>query len=572
MSNKKIRLSELGKINPIGAMDHRRLLNGNGTLAFFDNLPRKQRRRLAMEGKQLAQEYRRVMSQLFQSGAKFPTDRILREMAFEYNNRYASSGIYTQPLSFNYFEPFLHLKLIKQVAPYVETEKEFNHLFYIEDYFDYLTSGDSDGFDVSSLLTLPQDQIFHFSTNGSINDTAFLNGEGREFLISGFSIIRRAKSLHWYLIGGEALDEDEWKIRCSSQQEVNLKEISPLKQKFLSEIVAKNDFKLGEPKPLEGTSTHIRTIITGEFDIVEKKHISRCYLAEYQNSFDIVCDDPEIFSDFRDFETKNKAMSNMIERFNRSAVLWSLAEGLFQLPMYFNTRLALSKDVTDKSRQRLPKKKGGLGLSTDYVVIPAIETNSVAPNLTITRVNLPQYEIETEGHWRRLNDGEYGIDRHGNRVLGKTWISESSKWKHVDATTSTIFLKDTLGSAKVKIEQYLEASARIAEEARSKKAETHSDAGELYVMRCAAMKEQIFKVGFTDGDSSERAIQLSSATGVPLAFLVIKKWRHAQARKLETEAHMMLAPYRLNDSREFFLASYDAIEKIIEFVITRTNT
>ena len=91
-------------------------------------------------------------------------------------------------------------------------------------------------------------------------------------------------------------------------------------------------------------------------------------------------------------------------------------------------------------------------------------------------------------------------------------------------------------------------------------------------MRCAAMKERIFKVGFTSGDSAERAQQLSSATGVPMAFVVIEKWRHADAKKLETEVHMLLAPYRINDSREFFLASYDSIERIIEAVIARTSS
>lgn len=571
MSNIKLRLSELAKIHPIGALDHRRLKNEKGELPFVGSLPRKDRRRLAAASKRLAQEYIRLLRQLSQSGAKFPTDKILREMAIEYNNRYASSGIYTQPISFNYFEPFLHIRLIRQSAPFAEIEQEFNHLFHAEDYFEYITSRDSDGFDVSSLLDLPQDHIFHFSTSGLATDISFLNGEGREFVIAGFSMIRRASSLHWYLIGGEALSDDEWKIRCSEQPEVDLKDVPLEKRAFLAESISEAGTLRGEPIPLEGTNTHIRTIIAGEFDIREEKHLSRCYLAEYKKSFDVVCDDPEVFSSIESADTRAKIVTAMTERFSMSSVLWSLAEGLFQLPRYFNARLAMNKETSSNSRQRVAKKKGGKGLIGDYVVIPAIESNSFAPTSAITMVKLPQYEIETDGHWRKLPDGQPGVDRHGNGVLGRTWIASSSKWKPTGATATTIFIKDTLGAAKLKISQYLEASERGVEETRSKDAELRSDEGELYVMRCSAMKEQIYKVGFTSGDSFERAQQLSSATGVPLAFVVIKKWRHTDARKLETEVHMMLSPYRINDSREFFMARYDVIEKIVESVIARTN-
>jgi hypothetical protein len=47
-------------------------------------------------------------------------------------------------------------------------------------------------------------------------------------------------------------------------------------------------------------------------------------------------------------------------------------------------------------------------------------------------------------------------------------------------------------------------------------------------------------------------MQLSSETGVPVAFVVARSWAHANARALEAEAHAMLAPYRINDRREFF--------------------
>jgi len=259
----------------------------------------------------------------------------------------------------------------------------------------------------------------------------------------------------------------------------------------------------------------------------------------------------------------------MTERFNRSGVLWSLAEGLFQLPSYFSARLALNKDTQNGARHRIPKKKGGKGLTGEYVIIPALEANSSAPTSTITVVNLPQYEIETEGHWKRLPNSDRGVDRHGNIVWGKTWAASSIKWKPTGSTSTTIFVKDTLAAAKVKISEYIEAVERTRYETGSIDSQAASEEGELYIMRCSAMQEQIFKVGFTSGSSIERAKQLSSATGVPLAFVVVKRWRHKDARKLEV--HMMLSPYRINDSREFFMAKYDAIEKAVESVIARVS-
>lgn len=571
MSNKKIRLSELGKVHPVAGLDHRHFLNDTGRHTLAAGLPRKERRKLAAEAERLAKEYGKIIRQLSQSGTRFPTDKILRQMAIEYNHRYASSGIYTQPISFNYFEPFLHIRLIKQVAPYVEVETECNHLFYADDFFSYVTSCESDGFNISTLLELPQDQIFHFSTCGNVTDFSYLNGEDREFSVSGFSMIRRGKSLHWYLLGGELLDEDEWKLRSSEQPELDLAHVPQKKKRFLAESIAKNGPSRGKPTALEGTDKHLRTIVAGEFDLEYARHISRCYLAEYENSFDVFCDDPEVFSQIKESDARAKILEAMTERFSRTAVLWSLAEGLFQLPSYFNARLVLNRSELGLHRRRISSKKGGKGLVGEYSVIPALDANGTLPTSTITMVKLPQYEIETEGHWRKLASHETGVDRHGNTLTGRTWIASSSKWKPNIQMLPTIFFKDTLAAAKLKISEYIESSERSEQKSNINESNRASGEGELYVMRCAAMKERIFKVGFTEVDSDQRARQISAETGAPLAFVVIKKWVHKDARKLEMEVHMMLAPYRINDRREFFMAEYDVIVNAIETVLNRAG-
>lgn len=59
-----------------------------------------------------------------------------------------------------------------------------------------------------------------------------------------------------------------------------------------------------------------------------------------------------------------------------------------------------------------------------------------------------------------------------------------------------------------------------------------------------------------------------------MAFVVVKNWPHADARALEAEAHIMLAPYRLNDRREFFRAPLQTLDEVLRalFTVRRSRT
>lgn len=346
-------------------------------------------------------------------------------------------------------------------------------------------------------------------------------------------------------------------------------EVGLRKKAFIEEVTLRNGNGMGKPRSLEGTEKHIRTIMAGEFDVVAKKHISRCYLSEYENEFEVLCDDLSVFNEVSNIEIREKIFNKMETEFNKSAVLWSLAECFFQLPHYFNTRFSINEELSRKKRMKMAGKKGGGGLNGNYVVIPSVEVGSSVPTLQITRITLPHYEIEREGGWDRLPKGQFGLDMHGNRVEGKNWISSASKWNKKESGETTIFLKETLRGAKTKIEDYM----KYDEDRKNKIENEYCDdgEGEIYIMRCSAMSDRIYKVGYTGGMSCVRAKQLSSATGVPLDFIVEKKWKHKNARMLEKEVHMMLSPYQVNDKREFFMLDLERIIKIINLVIDRNN-
>ena len=62
------------------------------------------------------------------------------------------------------------------------------------------------------------------------------------------------------------------------------------------------------------------------------------------------------------------------------------------------------------------------------------------------------------------------------------------------------------------------------------------------------------KIGFTMGDTNERANQLSKPTGVPEPFEVVGKIATPWPREVESEVHRQLSGLRVSKNREFFIA------------------
>ncbi len=213
------RLNELRKVPLSAAIDHRFFLDEHGNDSRLSKLPREERRKIKADGLKLSKKYVQIMRSIWTSGVGFPVDKLLRRFAVEYTHRYASSGVMNQPVSFNYFEPFCAIRLIdSSVAPYAEPIQEINHLFNVPDYFDFLTSEETPEFSISDLKAMPEGRAYHFTQNGSINDFTYMTAEGREFVISGFSLVRRGNSIHWYVLGGELLSELEWQDRSESPE------------------------------------------------------------------------------------------------------------------------------------------------------------------------------------------------------------------------------------------------------------------------------------------------------------------------------------------------------------------
>lgn len=564
MNNRKIRLREFQKIPFFARLDHRLFLDNDGKLPFFKNMSRRNRRKLKADAARIAQNYRVILSQMNGSGVGYPTDQLLREMAIEYTSRFASSGTGHLPASFNYFEPFCEGKLIPDsVAPYMELLPELHHLFHAYDFFSYLTSSDSDDFNLTTLLSLPESQVLHYTANGNIFEISFTDARSREYLLSGFSMVLRGNSIHWSLIAGELLSEEEWSIRCRDPLTIDLDQITPSKRAFLESRIQQYGHTVGPPVRLEGTETAIRTVMAGEIDAHTGRHIGRAVFIESENAYSVFCDDPEILSPISDAS----ARSMVVNRLNDANALFSIAEGLLQLPSYFESRVTIDKNLAEsKTVPRGMRGKGGKGISAKFQVVESVAVTEDGGAPIIRKIKLPQYSIETEGHWRRIKFGESGKDKNGNPVIGKTWVNRPSPWRGRLNQENIIYVKDSLAVVRKRVTEFYQ-SAHLKN--GSKDALTDSTQGELYVLRCIAMQEEVYKVGWTSGTAHDRAKELSAPTGVPFAFEVVHKWAHNDAQGLETEVHAMMSPYRINNQREFFQLDFGSIKRIIEQTIER---
>ena len=557
------RFKELRKVPPIAAVDHRHFLDSEGKDTRLSELPRHLRRKMKAEGKRIGAQYNEILRRMSKGGVGYPADKFLRALAIEYTHRYASSGTMNQPASFNYFEPFCEIRLIeKSSAPYAEPRAEYNHLFSVPDFFDYLTSSDAAEFKTAGLRELPEGAIYHFTQNGSVDEFSYLNSHGREFLISGFSMIRHGASLHWYMIGGQILQDDELKRLGEADFKLDLTQTPEHKRKFIEEAAREHGEKSGAPVLLEGTANAVRTVIAGEFDLITEKHLVRCHMTETENSFALFADDPDIFHFMKGAAKRDEMLASMRSQVSDASVMWDLAEGFFRLQNYFEFRLTVSESVVTASGLPKPRTtKGGRGIGANFKHVASLEVSETKPNLLVSYTPTP-FKVETEGYWHRLDRGAYGTDRDGKPVRGKDWIKADVAWRARPNEAETVFIKSTVAAAKVTIEEYAKAAAE------AKKDGSGAERGVLYVMRCVAMSDEIYKVGWTSKTADERARELST-TGIPVPFEVVNSWKHQDPAALEVSVHALLDPYRVQGNREFFRIPYARLKELIEQELKR---
>ncbi len=101
-----------------------------------------------------------------------------------------------------------------------------------------------------------------------------------------------------------------------------------------------------------------------------------------------------------------------------------------------------------------------------------------------------------------------------------------------------------------------------------KKYGLYADQGEgdqwVYILSNPDLPETYLKIGYTKLTPEERAIQISTATGVPRPFKVEWAYKCFNGEMVERTVHHKLKAYRVNNKKEFFQINLEeAKENII---------
>ena len=94
-----------------------------------------------------------------------------------------------------------------------------------------------------------------------------------------------------------------------------------------------------------------------------------------------------------------------------------------------------------------------------------------------------------------------------------------------------------------------------------KKYGLYADQGEgdqwVYVLSNPSLPKEYLKIGYTKLNPDERAIQISSATGVPTPYKVEWAYKCFNGEMVERMTHEKLKAFRVNNRKEFFHISLE---------------
>ena len=180
-----------------------------------------------------------------------------------------------------------------------------------------------------------------------------------------------------------------------------------------------------------------------------------------------------------------------------------------------------------------------MGLSEAVLNILAKASEPLTPQEIRERVKAQYPELYgTESHARNVEKGHYHDLDHALLAQVYTLVGTGSQF---DRDKTTRPMRISLVSDDASDEQFPE--------------NYEQETGLVYVLSTGLYTEdrkKILKIGFTTQDLEMRIAQLYT-TGSPFRFEKLKVYKAKNYVELEQALHRLLAPFRLNKSREFFI-------------------
>lgn len=87
--------------------------------------------------------------------------------------------------------------------------------------------------------------------------------------------------------------------------------------------------------------------------------------------------------------------------------------------------------------------------------------------------------------------------------------------------------------------------------------------GFIYILSNNSLKDNLFKIGKTGKETSNRTKQLSSSTSIPENFEIEGEFDFSDINWAEKKVHSALSKYRPNKRKEFFNCSFDIAKQVI---------
>lgn len=478
------------------------------------------------------------------NGVGLNMDFELRHFLTEFNHRSWAFGHRKMPIMFNIMEAFFDLDKIVNSWKLLEEE---DYLISFYDFLDFYTSRDFE-FNINFLKgNFEEDLIYNYNVGSQINEITFKTEEGSEFVIAGVSILRRGNEVTMLFLAGEIMDT-----------ELKTNELVPLTK---SRIPGKEKIQPAEGRKREAVRLNDnknlwKVLMACRFDL-ETETIDARYIAKDEgNSFSILTDDITGFVRNGEWIMKGsqEIYENMLSRVEGYGSIFELAKAVLYLPYYFNhfegsieeeeheTELKnIIKSPIKKRKYKDVESKYKIRHRSLWMLNKDIRFSE--DRIVLRDEN---FKIENGGYWKTLSVEEFGTDKKGRQITGKTWVNKTESF--FQAKNNHLIISNN--------KKVLEFEGE--------------NAGFIYVMRNATFEKDIYKIGLTTKKTEERAKQLSK-TSVPDKFSVMREWAVKDCKEAEKEIHQILESYRVDPRREFFRLDMKIANDAIDEVISKIN-
>jgi hypothetical protein len=372
-------------------------------------------------------------------GAGYPIDRALRtriDVVHLYEHQ-ANYALLNQG-SFTVFDRFITRNVLAD--PYSHLLPEIDHAFDLDDFY---TVHDYTGFPEDAyqrLEKIPEQRIHHYTP---LNPWIFadLPVDPAPNIVAGFSLVRHGHTLYWILLGGPILDleaQADWLVPMLQGEPTNLSASAARKL---------------QPKPLVGTSRVWGTTLWGSFDLRSQDF----------GPFGVSLDMGETLDCYLDLATNPERLIG-IEAAGTTLLknlpiqdLFGYVREMLNLPLYFQTRVEYVKNLPVRPRRAgmSPSESRQPPITRAYrtvATLHAIAQSRPAMTQTArdeqrTQRREPEYKVTLNGTWRTLKPTQIGRGPDGKPVIGRTWVTEHSRYKDKPERPSLIRVKQPVAAS-----------------------------------------------------------------------------------------------------------------------------